>query len=100
MNIKISNTNGVKDNKSYVRVYVDSVMVAEVSPSRRNPLGYMRKYQGSKYWRYMRDQVQATEQFSIFEVHEIMTKARGFLLEPPQEIIVEDLCVKQIEGMA
>ena len=81
MNIKISNTNGVTDNRSYVRVYVDSIKVAEVSPSRRNPLGYMRKYQGSKYWRYMRDQLQDTEQFSIFEVHEIMTKARGTYVE-------------------
>ena len=81
MNIKISNTNGVTDNRSYVRVYVDSIKVAEVSPSRRNPLGYMRKYQGSKYWRYMRDQLQDTEQFSIFEVHEIMTKARGMYVE-------------------
>ena len=87
MNIKISNTNGVKDNKSYVRVYVNAVMVAEVSPSRRNPLGYMRKYQGSKYWDSMREQVMATG-YEVWQVDMIMTKARGFLLEPPQEIIV------------
>ena len=57
MNIQISNTNGVKNNTSYVRVYVDAIKVAEVSPSRRNPLGYMRQYQGSKYWGEIRVQL-------------------------------------------
>ena len=64
MNIRISNTNAVTGNVNYVRVYVDSELVAEVTPSRRNPLGYLRQYQGSKYWRYMRDQVQSTGRFS------------------------------------
>jgi len=85
MNIKISNTNGVKNNKSYVRVYVNAVKVAEVSPSRRNPLGYLRKYQGSKYWGYLRDQVMGSRVdgrwLTTWEVNEVMDKARGFLLE-------------------
>ena len=92
MNIKISNTNGVKDNRSYVRVYVDSIKVAEVSPSRRNPLGYLRKYQGSKYWDSMQEQIMASG-CEVWQVDMIMTKARGFLLEtPPQQIILEDIC--------
>jgi len=77
MNVQISNTNGVKDNTSYVRVYVDAVKVAEVSPSRRNPLGYLRQYQGSKYWRLMQDQIEFTGLFKLGEVKEIMSIARG-----------------------
>ncbi len=80
MNIKISNTNGVKDNKSYVRVYVDSVKVAEVSPSRRNPLGYLRKYQGSKYWGEIQVQLECcamSGMFTLKDVESIMTEARG-----------------------
>ena len=77
MNVQISNTNGVKDNTSYVRVYVDSIKVAEVTPSRRNPLGYLRQYQGSKYWRLMQDQIEFTGLFKLGEVDEIMSIARG-----------------------
>ncbi len=77
MNIRISNTNAVTGNVNYVRVYVDSELVAEVTPSRRNPLGYLRQYQGSKYWRYMRDQVHSTGRFNVFEVHRIMCEVRG-----------------------
>tara|TARA_R100001377_G_scaffold52049_1_gene30479 strand:+ start:621 stop:911 length:291 start_codon:yes stop_codon:yes gene_type:complete len=95
MNIKISNTNGVKDNKSYVRVYVDSVKVAEVSPSRRNPLGYLRKYQGSKYWEEIQVQLECFAMAGMFtfkDVDSIMTEARGFLLDtPPQQIVLEDV---------
>jgi hypothetical protein len=77
MNIQISNTNGVKNNTSYVRIYVDSVKVAEVSPSRRNPLGYLRQYQGSKYWKLMQDQIEFTGLFKLVEVNKIMSTARG-----------------------
>ena len=77
MNIQISNTNGVNNNTSYVRVYVDAVKVAEVSPSRRNPLGYLRQYQGSKYWRLMQDQIEFTGLFKLGEVNKIMSIARG-----------------------
>tara|TARA_R110002124_G_scaffold19173_1_gene77213 strand:- start:203 stop:451 length:249 start_codon:yes stop_codon:yes gene_type:complete len=77
MNIQISNTNGVKNNTSYVRVYVDAIKVAEVSPSRRNPLGYMRQYQGSKYWGLMQDQIEFTGLFKLVEVNKIMSIARG-----------------------
>ena len=80
MNIKISNTNSDKDSRSYVRVYVDSIKVAEVSPSRRNPLGYLRQYQGSKYWDSMREQIMATG-YEVWQVDMIMTKARGMYVE-------------------
>jgi hypothetical protein len=77
MNIQISNTNSTTDNTSYVRIYVDSIKVAEVSPSRRNPLGYLRQYQGSKYWRLMQDQIEFTGLFKLVEVNKIMSIARG-----------------------
>jgi hypothetical protein len=80
MNIKISNTNGVKDNRSYVRVYVDAVKVAEVSPSRRNPLGYMRQYKNSKYWGEIRVQLECCAiagMFTLKEVSTIMEQIKG-----------------------
>tara|TARA_R110000782_G_scaffold18486_3_gene50846 strand:+ start:474 stop:731 length:258 start_codon:yes stop_codon:yes gene_type:complete len=75
MNIKISNTNGVKDNKSYVRVYVNGDKVAEVSPSRRNPLGYLRTLKNSKYWGQIRVQLEdcaIAGKFTLKEVDNIM----------------------------
>ena len=96
MNIKISNTIGVKDNRSYVRVYVDSIKVAEVSPSRRNPLGYMRQYKNSKYWGEVRVQLEhhaLAGMFTLGEVDVIMQEVKGQLLEtPPQQIVLEDVC--------
>jgi len=50
MKIDVSSTNDTKLSKSYVRVYVDGVMAAEVSPPKRNPLRYMRQHPKSKYW--------------------------------------------------
>ena len=80
MYIKISNTNAVKDNKSYVRVYVNGDKIAEVSPSRRNPLGYLRQYRKSKYWASLRDQVTAVG-YEVWQVEMIMAEAKGFPLE-------------------
>lgn len=80
MNIQISNTNGVNNNISYVRVYVNSIKVAEVSPSRRNPLGYMRQYQGSKYWGEVRVQLECCAMagmFTLQEVDTIMEQIKG-----------------------
>ena len=78
MNIKISNTNGVKDNRSYVRVYVNAIKVAEVSPSRRNPLGYMRQYKNSKYWGEMRVQLECCAMsLTPNEVDDIMDEVKG-----------------------
>ena len=73
MNVTVSNTNGVKDNKSYVRVYVNSVKVAEVSPSRRNPLGYMRQYKNSKYWGEIRVQLECCAMAGMFTLKEVST---------------------------
>ena len=80
MNITVSNTNGSFDNQSYVRVYVDSVKVAEVSPSRRNPLGYMRQYKNSKYWGQIRVQLECCAiagMFTLKEVDSIMNEVKG-----------------------
>ena len=80
MNIKVSNTNGVKDNNSYVRVYVNSVKVAEVSPKRRNPLGYLRQYKNSKYWGEIRVQLECCAlagMFTLNEVDTIMNEVKG-----------------------
>ena len=80
MNVTVSNTNGVKDNKSYVRVYVNSVKVAEVSPSRRNPLGYMRQYKNSKYWGEIRVQLEdcaIAGMLTLKEVSTIMEQIKG-----------------------
>ena len=73
MNITVSNTNGSFDNQSYVRVYVDSVKVAEVSPSRRNPLGYMRQYKNSKYWGEIRVQLECCAMAGMFTLQEVST---------------------------
>ena len=80
MNITVSNTNGSFDNQSYVRVYVNSVKVAEVSPSRRNPLGYMRQYKNSKYWGQIRVQLECCAlagMFTLKEVSTIMEQIKG-----------------------
>ena len=80
MNITVSNTNGSHNNQSYVRVYVDSVKVAEVSPSRRNPLGYMRQYKNSKYWGEVRVQLECCAlagMFTLKEVDNIMNEVKG-----------------------
>ena len=80
MNIQISNTNGVNNNISYVRVYVNSIKVAEVSPSRRNPLGYMRQYKNSKYWGEVRVQLECCAMagmFTLKEVDTIMEQIKG-----------------------
>ena len=80
MNIQISNTNGVNNNISYVRVYVNSIKVAEVSPSRRNPLGYMRQYKNSKYWGQIRVQLECCAlagMFTLKEVDNIMNEVKG-----------------------
>ena len=73
MNITVSNTNGVTNNQSYVRVYVNSVKVAEVSPSRRNPLGYMRQYKNSKYWGQIRVQLECGAMAGMFTLQEVST---------------------------
>jgi hypothetical protein len=73
MNVTVSNTNGVKDNKSYVRVYVNSVKVAEVSPKRRNPLGYLRQYKNSKYWGEIRVQLESYARAGMFTLKEVST---------------------------
>jgi len=73
MNIKISNTNGSHNNLSYVRVYVNSIKVAEVSPSRRNPLGYMRQYKNSKYWGEIRVQLESYARAGMFTLQEVST---------------------------
>jgi len=78
MNIKISNTNGTKDNRNYVRVYLNAIKIAEVSPSRRNPLGYLRQYQGSKYWGMMQEQIMASG-CEVWQVDKIMNVARGMV---------------------
>ena len=80
MNIKISNTNGAKNNKSYVRVYVNGDKVAEVSPSRRNPLGYLRTLKNSKHWGEMRVQLECCAlagMFTLKEVDSIMNEVKG-----------------------
>ena len=80
MNIQISNTNGVNNNTSYVRVYVNAIKVAEVSPSRRNPLGYMRQYKNSKYWGEVRVQLECCAMagmFTLKEVDTIMEQIKG-----------------------
>lgn len=46
MNIKVSNTNGNNGRPNAVRVYVNGVMVAEVFPTSRNPLSYIRSHNG------------------------------------------------------
>jgi len=46
MNIKVSNTNASGNSKTAVRVYVDGVKIAEVFPTSRNPLAYIRKHNG------------------------------------------------------
>ena len=50
MNVNVSSTNDSKTSKSYVKVYVDGLLAAVVSPPKRNPLRYMRQHPKSKYW--------------------------------------------------
>lgn len=46
MNIKVSNTNSSGSNKTAVRVYINGDLVAEVNPTSRNPLAYIRAHNG------------------------------------------------------
>lgn len=47
---KISNTNSSRGSLNAVRVYNDKgEKIAEVNPSQRNPLAYVRKYRGRVY---------------------------------------------------
>lgn len=46
MNIRVSTTNSSGTNKTAVRVYVDGVKIAEVSPNSRVPLEYIRNHKG------------------------------------------------------
>ena len=46
----VSNTNGNKKQRSVVRVYnAKSEMIAEQFINKHNPLGYVRKHNGSKH---------------------------------------------------
>lgn len=47
--LKVSNTNGKRGRRDFVRVYLNGALVAEVSPRSRNPLGYLRAHPASKY---------------------------------------------------
>ncbi len=59
-NIKVSNTNGNRCNKmSYVRIYKNGNMVAEVEINKRDPLGYLQSIvNGSKFLVDMSKQLQ------------------------------------------
>ncbi len=60
-NIKVSNTNGNSNNKmSYVRIYKNGNMVAEVEINKRNPLAYLQSIvNGSKFLVDMSEQLQS-----------------------------------------
>lgn len=60
LNIKVSNTNGNSSNKmSYVRIYKNGNMVAEVEINKRNPLGYLQSIvNGSRFLVDMSKQLQ------------------------------------------
>jgi hypothetical protein len=45
----VSNTNGNRRYRDAVRVYAHGVKIAEVTPTSRNPLRYVRLHPASKY---------------------------------------------------
>ena len=68
--IKVSNTNSNGDNMTAVRVYKDGKLAGEVFPTSRNPLGYLKKYKGSKYNKQLIDQL-VEFGFSQSEIDEV-----------------------------
>lgn len=60
--IKISNTNGTRDNANFVRVHANGEKIAEVKVPRRNPFGYLQQYGRSKYRTQLLYQVKQAEQ--------------------------------------
>jgi hypothetical protein len=55
----VSNTNGNRRCRDAVRVYAHGVKIAEVTPTSRNPLRYVRQHPGSKYRAKLLDQLLA-----------------------------------------
>lgn len=55
--IRVSNTSGNANQPSAIRVYKDDIMIAEVFPTRRNPLQYIKDYPRSKYRKELIDQL-------------------------------------------
>jgi len=51
--ISVSNTNSNGKTKTAVRVYKNSMLVGEVFPTARNPLGYLKQFKRSKYNRQL-----------------------------------------------
>lgn len=47
--IRVTNTNASGNTKTAVRVYKNDLLVGEVFPTARNPLGYLKQYKRSKY---------------------------------------------------
>lgn len=76
--IKVSNTSGGKRSgkrsaevlPDAVRVYKDGVMVGEVFPGQRNPLGYLKKTPRSKYRKQLDAQLNANG-LSDIEISEV-----------------------------
>jgi len=47
--IRVTNTTASGNTKTAVRVYKNDMLVGEVFPTARNPLGYLKQYKRSKY---------------------------------------------------
>ena len=61
MGLQVSNTNGNSKQQDRVRVYRDGEVIAEVYPTSRNPLGYVRKHPASKYTVSLIEQLRACD---------------------------------------
>ena len=57
----VSNTNGNRRRRDAVRVYEYGVKIAEVTPTSRNPLRYVRAHPGSKYRVKLVEQLEAAQ---------------------------------------
>jgi hypothetical protein len=75
MNIKVSSTNGQDGKTNFVRVYIDGIKVAEVTPPKRNPLAYLKAHKKSKYWDGLEEQL--LEQFEPYQVGHILEIIRN-----------------------
>lgn len=54
---EIHNTSGNRTRPDILRVLLDDVVIASVSPNKRNPLKYVRDYPQGKYGRSLRRQL-------------------------------------------
>lgn len=63
-NLRVSNTNSNGSNQTAVRVYNNDVLIAEVFPTKRNPLAYIVKHNG----KYRKDLIEQCVKSGVGEV--------------------------------